>query len=181
MNVTTAPFTPYVPATTIPFACTFTLVLFTVAGFTPSLNVTVIAVFTATPVAPLTGVNPVTCKGPASSTGDVLVVNPLVNACTAFPARSVNPPTVTVYAVFTASALAGVNVTTVPLALTALTVPDTATPLPVSVIPFVPTLTTLTVALTATCTTAFTGTPTAPFGGLTVTTTGAAVCVPAPV
>jgi hypothetical protein len=180
VNVTTAPLTAYVPATVFPFARTFTVVGFTVAGFTASLNVTTTAVFTATAVAPLAGVNPVTCSGPLSSTGDAPVVNPLVNTCTAFPARSVNPPTVTVYAVLTASELDGVNVNTVS-PLPTLTVPGTATLPAVTVIPFAPTLTALTGPLSCTCTTAFTGTPLAPFGGLTATTLGPLVCVPAPV
>jgi hypothetical protein len=83
-----------------------------------------------------------------------------------------------VYVVFTASRLAGVNATTVPLALT---VPVTAVLPAVSVIALLPTLTTLTGTLTSACTTAFTGTPVAVFGGVVATTVGALVCVPVPV
>lgn len=104
---------------------TLTDALFTVAAFTASLNVTVTALVTATFVAPLAGVIPVTLNGPLSTTVELNVVNPLLNAGTAFPARSVIPPSVTVYAVFTASVLVGVNVTTFPPVT--LTVPATPT------------------------------------------------------
>jgi hypothetical protein len=155
-------------------------VLVTVSGSTAAENVTTIGVVTATPVDPLAGVT-LTTVGPVfTGVGELDVVNPLVNAVTAFPARSVNPPTLTVYAVLTASELAGVNVKLVDPVPT-VTVPATACPPVVTVTPPCPTLTALTGSLRPTCTVAFTGTPVDRFPGLTAITTGPVVCTLDPV
>jgi hypothetical protein len=87
----------------LPFAYIRTVVLFTVTGFTAALKVIVTGLFTATPVAPLPGLKATTVGPLVSGAAELDVVNPLVNACTAFPARSVNPLTATVYGVVTAS------------------------------------------------------------------------------
>jgi hypothetical protein len=171
VNVTTEPFTAYVPATTSLFAVEYTwnVLGVTVSALIGAENVATTGVVTATFVALLTGVT--LTVGPVFTGVEELdVVNPLVNAVAAFPAKSVNPPTVTAYAVDTARELAGVNSKVVALGI--VTVPATAWPFAFTVIAPGPTLTALTGSLKPTSTTAFTGTPPAPFPGLTPTTTG---------
>ena len=106
VNVTTAPFTVYVPATLFPLA------LMSAAGEVHRQRIHRLverhhhaALVTATPVAPFAGAIDITCAARRIGTADLAVVKLLLNACTALPARSVNPPaaTVTVYAVPTAS------------------------------------------------------------------------------
>jgi hypothetical protein len=128
VNVATVPaaFRLTVPATTVPFASTATELSLTVTGFTAALNVTTTGVVTATFVEPLGGVTLNTVGPVVTGVDELDVVNPLVSEVAAFPARSVNPPTVTVYAVDTASELAGLNSSVV--ALGCVTVPATATP-----------------------------------------------------
>jgi len=131
---------------------------------------------TGTFTAAFAGVTELTVSGVLTGTLDDDVVNPLVNACTAFPARSVKPLAVSVYTVFTVSGADGVNLSRLPLTVT---VPATAL-LPVfSVRALLPTLTTLKAALAWTSITAFTGTFVAPFGGVTdVTVSGPASARP---
>src|ERR1051326_5140878 len=150
----------------------------TVSGFTVSLKVTTTLLPTATFAAALAGTTELTFGTVLSGTAELPVLNVLLNGVTWFPARSVKPLAPPVYAVLTANGAAGVNVITDPLALT---VPVTGVLPAVNVRPLLPTLTTLTGALTWTCTLAFTGTPAALFGGVTEMIVGAVVCVPAPV
>src|SRR5690348_4700651 len=130
--------------------------LFTVFGFTASLNVSTTGLFTATPVAPFAGLTEVT-TGPVV-TATVPVVKLLLNGDTVFPAWSVNPDTVTVYTVLTASGFVGVKVS-VTRSWLRLTVPPAGCPPALTTIALLPTLTGSTGALTATTTCAFTGTP----------------------
>jgi hypothetical protein len=134
VNVAIVPaaFSAYVPATTDPFAVTSTEVLVTVTGFTAALNVTTIGVVTATFVDPLGGVTLRTVGPVVTPVEELEVVNPLVNVVAAFPARSVNPPTVTVYAVDTANEFAGLNRSVVEFGT--VTVPATVCPPAVTVI-----------------------------------------------
>jgi hypothetical protein len=104
----------------------------TVRGFTGPLNVITTGAVTATFVAPLAGLT-LTTVGPVVTPVEELdVVNPLVNVVAAFPARSVNPPTVTVYAVDTANEFAGLNRSVVEFGT--VTVPATVCPPAVTVI-----------------------------------------------
>ena len=154
------------------------MLVLTVSGFTAAENVTTTVLDTATFVAPLAGTTDTTVGAVCTGVEELPVVNVLVNAVTGLPARSVNPPTVTVYAVLTASGAAKATLTTDPLATA---VPATAVPPADTTIAFAPTLTALTGALNCTCTAAFTGTFVAPFGGVTAVTVNGPVCVPTPV
>ena len=181
VSVTVAPLTAYVAATRFPLANTPTVPIPTDAGLIGSLKVTVTALVTATPVAPFTGLTAVTVGRVVSGTALALVVNVLVKAATAWPARSVTPVSATVYGVDALSALAGVKLTTVVPQHT-LTVPATGLP-PLGVTVSVPgvTVVPLTGPLSCTWITALTGTPVAPSGGVTPTTVGALGCVFVPV
>ena len=134
VNVATVPaaFNDTVPDTTSLFASTATELSVTVTGFTAAENVTATAVVTATLVDPPGGVTLRTVGPVVTGVDEPPVVNPLVNPVTPFPARSVNPPTPTVYAVDTAREPDGLNSSVV--AFTSVTVPATGVLPAVSVI-----------------------------------------------
>ncbi len=154
--------------------------LFTVAALMASLNVSTMALLVVTPVAPFPGLTAATVGLLLFATPVAPVVNVLVNGVTGFPAWSVNPPTVTIYVVLVASRFVGTNVSVV-RSLLKLMAPLTSVPPAETVIALLPTLTALTGVLITTTTCGFTGTPLAPFPGLTCTTLGAVVTAPRPV
>jgi hypothetical protein len=96
VNVTAAAFTAYVPATITLLARIVTVPVPTDSGFTVSLNVTTTLLPTGTFVFAFAGTTDNTVGLVVSATAELPVVKLLLKAATWFPARSVNPPTVTV-------------------------------------------------------------------------------------
>jgi hypothetical protein len=106
---------------------TVTVELLTVEPSIASLNVNTICAFTETAVAPFAGLTLTTDGFVVSDVPDALVVNVLVNGVTTFPAWSVKPLTVIVYAVLTARELVGAKVSVL-RSLLKLIAPATAFP-----------------------------------------------------
>jgi hypothetical protein len=144
------------------------------------LNVNTIALLTATALAWFAGLTLTTAGVVVFATPDVPVVKVLVKGTTAFPAWSVNPLAVTVYAVLLASRPAGMKLSVVPL-LFKLTVPATVVPADDTTTALLPTLGALSGALIVKSMRTLAGTFVAPFSGLTSSTVGPDVLVATPV
>src|SRR5580658_3069733 len=157
-----------------------TLALFTVVASIASLNVSTTELPTRAALDPSLGLTLTTDGAVVFASPKTPVVKLLVKGETTFPASSVTPLTVTVYAVLDASNAPGTKVNVMRSVLR-LTAPATGVPAADKVSEPFPTLSGSSATLIDTSKRTFTGTPVAPFAGLTVAKLGAVVTAPKPV